>query len=96
MKRKALRIIPSVEAHAAQRLNERYGLAFTLDLKAELFARIADARANDNRSAQACRLRVDLRAERWLVSLDGRILHVVVNRGSATVATFLPLHGKRR
>lgn len=86
-----IRLNPTIEAHAAQRLNERYGLAFTRELKAELFARIADARANDNRHPQACLIRPYGHRERWLVSIGGHVLHAVVNPSISAVVTFLPV-----
>lgn len=92
--RQPIRIVPFVERHAAKCLNERYGLAFTVELKTELFRQIAAARANDNRQPTACRISAGPR-ERWLVSLDHRVLHVVIDQGAAVVVTFLPLHGKR-
>ncbi|MFP5513215.1 MAG: hypothetical protein ACLGJC_09065 [Alphaproteobacteria bacterium] len=92
-----IRIIPAVEAHAAQRLNERYGLAYTPELKRELFARISAGRANDNRHPQACLVQQDKAAERWIVAVGNRPILVVINRSSPpTVATFLCLHGKPR
>lgn len=93
--RQPIRIVPFVERHAAKRLNERYGLAFTIELKTELFRQITAARANDNRQPSACRIASAGVRERWLVSLDHRVLHVVIDQGAAVVVTFLPLHGKR-
>ena len=86
-------IVPSRERHAALRLNERYGLAFTLDLKVELFRQIEAARVNDNRAPMACRINAYGDRERWLVSIDHRIVHVVINPAATVVVTFLPLHG---
>ncbi|TWA74148.1 hypothetical protein FBZ82_101163 [Azospirillum brasilense] len=93
--RQPVHLDPSREGHAARRLNQRYGLAFTIELKTELFRQITAARANDNRQPSACRIAAAGVRERWLVSLDHRVLHVVVDQGAAVVVTFLPLHGKR-
>ena len=93
--RQPFRIVPSVERHAAQRLNERYGLAFTIELKTEIFRQIEAARANDNRHPLACRTAADVRGERWIVSVGGRVLVLALNAHSNTIATFLPSKGKR-
>lgn len=87
------RLLPHIEGHAAGRLAQRYGLAYTVELKVELFARIEAARANDNRHPLACRIKQYGHRERWLVSLDHRVLHVVTNRLLLTAVTFLPLRG---
>lgn len=90
-----IRIVPSIERHAAQRLNERYGLAFTIELKSEIFRQIEAARANDNRHPLACCIAADDRGERWIVSVGGHVLVLAVNAQSNTIATFLPSKGKR-
>ncbi|MBP2290750.1 hypothetical protein [Azospirillum rugosum] len=91
--RQPIRLDTQREGHAARRLSERYGLHFDNWLKGELFRQIEGARANDNRQPTACRISAYGHRERWLVSLDRRVLHVVIDRVSTVVITFLPLDG---
>lgn len=83
-----IRIIPA-EDRAARRLQQRYGLDYTLGLKLNLFDQIAAARSNDNRSTTAVRIAASGLRERWLVGTGGRILNVVVNPHIRAVVTFL-------
>lgn len=81
------------EEHAAKRLRQRYGMAWSFALKADLFARIEEARANDNYHPLACMLPEPAPRERWLVSVWGRVLHVVIE--PPVIVTFLPLNAGR-
>ena len=70
------------DKHASDRHQQRFGEPLTERRKTAIFAVIEAARANDNRSAAACLIEIDTAhpspRERWIVSVEGEVLQVVI------------------
>lgn len=70
------------DKHASDRHHQRFGEPLTERRKTAIFAVIEAARANDNRSPAACLIEIDTDhpspRERWIVSVEGEVLQVVI------------------
>lgn len=86
------------DKHASDRHHQRFGSPLSNERKTAILSAIQAARANDNRTAAACLIEITTEhhnpRERWLVSVNGDVLQVVIP--APVIITVMPAAAPRK